>query len=1721
MESDEQNTVLSEERLDSATHQLIEELRAQNTQLRQRQQLLEAERDKYARLYRSAPVSFFLVSENGQILVANRLGAQLLSIESTFLLGKPLARFIFEGDKPHFYQYCQQTLAKQHEHVCEIRMVRANGAMFYAQLDSVVVENDKGYRQLQIVVNDITTRKQAEQALQMERRLFFNGPTVVFKWKNAPGWPVEYVSPNIENQFGYSPNEFLDKRFRYADVIHTDDLTRITNEVVTCSQTGIQHYVQEYRLRCKDGRYRWVYDFTMLVYDLRGILTHYLGYVLDITVYKQVEQALRKSEARLAEAQRAILNASTDPILLIEKDGTCVTANPATARRFGVSIEQMIGHRIYEFMPEDIGSSRATFVEKVVQTGHPVFFQDESAGIHFEHCLFPAFDENGAVSYVAIFSDDITERRRADEALKKANERFTTVLDSLESAVCVADMQTHELLFTNQYVQKMANSENLGGERCWEILREGQKGPCEFCTNDKIMNVAGQPTGVYTWEFQSETNERWFFVQDRAIRWVDGRWVRLEIATDITDRKRMEETLKQERDFISAVLDTVGALIVVLDPAGRIIRFNKTCEQLSGYTFNEVKGKYIWTFLNKEEEATALQEIFRYLQSGQVIKNYENHWLTRNDQQRLISWSDTVIYNETGTVEYIIGTGIDVTERRQMEEALRKERDFVNAIVNMAGSFVVVFDRYGTIVRFNRSCERLTGYNFNEVAGKRIWELFLSAESANKVQRTFNNLHKLPSRYETEWISRHQTRHVIDWSNATLLDASGEIEYIIAVGVDITVHKRVEEALRHSESRLAEAQQIAHVGHWEWNLITGEEQWSEEILSILGLPPSTLVTHEIFESTIHPDDREQVLHAFEDAAYHNQPYRVEFRVVRSDNTQRYVKALGKLMRDANGKPLRFLGTAQDITEHKLAEEALRESEEYRRTLIEESLMGLGVFYLDGTIREVNPAFANILGYAPEEMLNQLNYRDITPAKYAKFDEKQLAIFRITGRLGPYEKEFLHRNGYPVPVKLSGLLIKHKGQNLIWASIEDISEQKRVEANTRDLMFKLNQFKTTLDMTLDCVFMFDPKTFKFFYVNQGAMNQVGYSHEELLNMTPVDIKMETSLERLQRLVTPLIEGIQPALKFESIHQHKNTTLIPLEVFLQYIQIPAEWENPQKGDFRFVAIVRDITERKQAEAKLQQAKDAAEQARLAAETANRAKSIFLANMSHELRTPLNVILGYAQIFNRDNTLDEQEREWMDAIHRSGEYLLTLINDILDLSKIEAEHIELCATDFNFENFLKGIIELFQMRAKQKNIVFNYQIPSASVLPTIIRADEKRLRQILMNLLSNAIKFTEQGSVIFKVNCQNDRLAEVGIFPLAGANKAKMKNVRTRQKNLKLKIEHLKSETYRKIQFLVEDTGIGIAPEELPKIFLPFQQAGTQVYRSEGTGLGLSISKKLVEMMGGELHVESTLGKGSKFWMTLDLLEVRTVAPSALVAETVIVGFTGVPRKILVVEDKRENWSVLVDLLMPLGFELAEATNGQEGIEKAFSWRPDLILMDLVMPVMDGFQATRHIRQIPLLQDVIIIAISASAFDYHQQQSLEAGCNDFIAKPFRADELLEKLHKHLNLTWTYQTKPYTAENYRSSLANEQSTTAKGHWSIVNGVGPSPEQATILFDLATRGDINGIVKYMEYLAEMDTTLIDFTKNILQLARQFQKKQIHEIARYYTNQTATKLPNW
>ncbi|WP_310315905.1 ATP-binding protein [Paraburkholderia terricola] len=627
---------------------------------------------------------------------------------------------------------------------------------------------------------------------------------------------------------------------------------------------------------------------------------------------------------------------------------------------------------------------------------------------------------------------------------------------------------------------------------------------------------------------------------------------------------------------------------------------------------------------------------------------------------------------------------------------------------------------------------------------------------------------------------------------------------------------------------------------------------------------------------------------------------------------------------------------------------------------------------------------------------------------------------------------------------------------------EIVERQHAEEAARASEHFLNSI---VEHIPDTIFVKDAATLRFVRFNKAGEQLLGYRREELIGKSVHDLFPAREASFFAQKDRAVLESRQMIdVPEELVHTRHGTRLV------HTMKIPIV---DVHGEPKFLlGISRDITEHKRAEEELRRYREHLEDmirertaelavAKERADAANQAKSDFLAHMSHELRTPLNGILGYAQILKRDKNFDQRQIDGLTVIQRSGEYLLALINDILDMAKIDAARVELNMSDIPLDRFINFVAETIRVKATEKGLAFALEMPPD--LPAGVRVDEKRLRQVLLNLLSNAIRFTDEGSV---------RLC-VGFSPPG------------------------------RLRFDVRDTGIGIDREHLEAIFRAFEQVGDVSHRHGGTGLGLAISRQLVRLMGGEIHVESRRGAGSTFWFELD---VPVVAPMAAVVppEWAASGYKGPRKTVLVVDDVAENRAVAVDMLGQFGFDMAEAGNGLEALEKAKALRPALVLMDVVMPGMDGLEVTRRLRQMPEFRDLPIVAVSASASRTDAAESLAAGANAFLPKPIDFSGLLSQLAALLKIEWCDE-----VPNTRA-IASGRTTIPAADSAAEALIVPPPEEVEALHYLARLGDMRAIAQHAAHLIELDERYRPFADHLCQLAKNYQSKAILRFIEQY-----------
>ena len=668
---------------------------------------------------------------------------------------------------------------------------------------------------------------------------------------------------------------------------------------------------------------------------------------------------------------------------------------------------------------------------------------------------------------------------------------------------------------------------------------------------------------------------------------------------------------------------------------------------------------------------------------------------------------------------------------------------------------------------------------------------------------------------------------------------------------------------------------------------------------------------------------------------------------------------------------------EDVTARKQAEEALVDAGALQNAIFNSANFSSIATDEKGVIQIFNVGAERMLGYTAADVMNKITPADISDSQEVITRAKALSaelgttitpgfealVFKASrGIEDIYELTYIRKDGSRVPAIVSVTALRDPEGGIIGYLLigTDNTARKQVEAERLllDQRVRDQQFYTRslIESNIDALIATDPRGI-ITDVNKQMESLTGCTRDELIGAPFKDYftdphRAEAGIKRVlgESKLTDYELTARARDGKETVVSYNATTFHDRDRNLQ-------------GVF---AAARDVTERKRYEQSLQQA--------------NRAKSVFLANMSHEIRTPMNAILGFSQLMLRDQELTTRQCQYLGTINRSGEHLLALINDILEMSKIEAGRTTLNLSTFDLPVLLNDLEMMFRVRTDEKKLSFSVEM--IGDVPQYIVTDINKLRQVFINVLGNAVKFTEQGGIGLRVRVDQG----------------------TEQESL-LRVE-------------IEDTGPGMSPDDQDKLFRHFEQTKTGQQAGTGTGLGLAISREFVRLMGGNITVKSQIGKGSVFTI---LLPLKAGEAQAVLAK-------GVPRhvlrlqsgqatcRVLIADDIEDNRQLLAQLLGPVGFEIKLAINGAEAVREFEEWRPHVILMDFRMPVMDGHEAIRRIRAMAGGKVPKIIAVTASAMDENRQQLLEIGADDFLSKPFREGELFQKIHAHTGIEYVY---------------------------------------------------------------------------------------------------------
>lgn len=1279
------------------------------------------------------------------------------------------------------------------------------------------------------------------------------------------------------------------------------------------------------------------------------------------------------------------------------------------------------------------------------------------------------------------------ERRLVNRELRTTNAELNALFNAMDELILVLDAEGRHLKVRGANFQLLYKPyEERLGRTLHEIFPQAQ---ADWFLQQVHTVLQTKQTVHVEYSLTLEHGEEVW--SDASISYIDANTV-IWAVRDITERKRAEEVIRQsEARFQRLAANLPGIIYRYLlraDGSEAMTYVSPASQSVYELSPEAIQDdlSLVWQMIHPDdrpqlqaaiaESATTLQPFF-----------WEGRIITPSGQMKWIRNNSRPERQENGDIIWD-GLTIDVSDRKQAEEALKaSETRFRSLVSNIPGAvFRCRIDQHWTLLYISNGVKDLLGYDAESLIENREYT-FASLEHPDDVAmiRQVTMAAVLEQRpYSLEYRCIH-TDGSIRWvmeRAQPLVNDQGEV-LLDGILIDITARKRVEEALQHSEDRFRSL--VSNIPGVVYRCLY-DHDWtmlfiSDAIAQLAGYPPSDFIQNQVrsFASIIHPDDLAATLQESFAAFQQQQIYQLEYRILHADGSVRWVYDRGQGVIDAEGQVCWCDGAIFDVSDRKQAEFALQRQAERERLMTQVTQRIRQTLDLEEilvtTVAEVRQFLQ-----ADRVLIYQFN-----PDWSGHFVAESVAPgWTPVLPLAPGEQQF-----YQSTVDQDTCRVQQQAKRC------DRSTPRSLE----------NYIKDT-----------------YLQQHQGGSYATGMSYfcvEDIYQQGFSDCYLQL-LERFQAkayITVPIFQNtIHGHILWGLMGTYQNTGT-------------RSW---QEDEIKFVVNIATQlgVALQQAELLAQTLQQSTElkYAKEAADAANRAKSLFLASMSHELRTPLNAILGFTQLMVNDQNMTPSQQENLTIINRSGEHLLGLINDVLDMSKIEAGKIDLVEKQVDLDDLLNGLYETFYFRANAKGIALILE--RSPHLPRYIQIDDGKLRQILSNLLSNAIKFTEVGQVRFTVGTLDREPLWKGAI---ASEPAPVEDKDDRNGSQEPHTDHASAslQSITTLFFSIEDTGPGMAKAELDTLFTPFVQTETGLRSQQGTGLGLSIAKRLVQFLGGEIGVQSELGRGTLFWVKLPV----KLAPScdllpADLGRAVIALAPGQPTyRILVVDDARTNRLLLLRLLEPLGFEVREAADGEEAIAQWEQWQPHLIWMDMQMPGLDGYAATRQIRMLEQARQnrdfsakitvanwhdsyssppaTIIIALTANAIAEERAQILATGCNDILNKPFRRQALLQKIADHLGVSYIYadEQPKAVASNLLGQDKGDPPITPHSLLAIANRETLPPGWLDQVYQAATQANARQLLQLAEMLPSHHE---DLRRVIVNLVQQYRFDVIMDSAR-------------
>ncbi|WP_413171495.1 PAS domain S-box protein [Anabaena azotica] len=1333
---------------------------------------------------------------------------------------------------------------------------------------------------------------------------------------------------------------------------------------------------------------------------------------LNASLETKVEERTQELEASERKF-RAIFNQSFQFTALLTTEGILLEANHTSLTSGGLKLEDVINKPFWEIYCWQISSTtQEQLKQAIARAAQGEFIRYEvdilcieNQIITIDFSIRPLKDKFGKVMLLIPEGRDITERKQAETTLKIQAQILNEIHDAVVSTDVNGIIQTW-----NQPAQR------IYGYTATEVI--GQHIGLLYFSEElaQLPQLVFQPIfkyGSYETELRTRTKsgkEIYISLRLSVMRDEQGNIIRLiGCSHDISKRKQAEIALQQlNQELEDRVERRTAALlqseqrfanlaaaapvaIFRFDLDGNCLYVNDYWSKMMGRKAELALGKGWLETLHPDDRERLHQEYQQALQTTFTRgERYQN-------EARSVKPDGTIIWyycqavaetDSNGNIIGQIGTLTDITNRKQAEIALRESEEFNRSIFENNADCLKVLDMDGKIISMNQPGLALMEVDdYDQVLGKEWITFWPEAYQSAAIQAIETAKSGNVGSFQGFCPTAKGTPKWWDVLVAAVPDLQGKPLRLIANSRDITVNKQAEQQLQNLSDRLQLAVKSAQLGIWDYDLISNSLVWDERMYEMFGVNSQnfdiTEKAYEKFLQFVHPDDRVAFHENFQQAIDLNQEFDTEFRIIWPNSSIRIIKAYGIIQNNSQGQRQRIIGINFDITERRQEEIENKQLKERLEFVLSASP---AVIYTCQVSDNFDATFISsnvkkILGYTTEEWLTEPNFwlSHIHPEDLPLVLAGLAQVEEVEYHLHQYR--FLHKNGNYLWIEDKFHLVRDQaGKPVeIIGYIADITEKQAAlqERELAQLALRVSEERLILALEASGDGLWDWNIItNELYLSPQWLEMLGFEVGEL----------PSHVSTWEKLVHP---EDQPYVQ-EKLNAHLQDA--SCDYRLNYrVQTKAgsyKWianygkavvRDAQGNPLRMTGTHRDITETKNVESELREVNERLAISNEELARATRLKDEFLANMSHELRTPLNGILGISEALQDEafGLINEKQKRGMQIIERSGKHLLELINDILDLAKIEAGQMKFDYALIEISPLLKSSLAFIKQQAFQKQIQLDLKIEPN--LPNLL-IDERRIRQVLINLLNNAVKFTPQGGRI---------------------------TVEVTHKPLEFIAEITSWQDF--IRIAVIDTGIGIPPENINKLFQPFIQIDSSLNRKyEGTGLGLALVKRFVEIHGGKVAVTSEIGVGSCFTVDLPCGNISESTPNAVdevssPQNPTPISIVEDAPLILLAEDNEGNSFTISGYLESRGYRMILAQNGQEAIDLTKAELPDLILMDIQMPEVDGLEAIKQIRLDANLIHIPIIALTALAMPGDEEKCLQAGANDYLSKPVKLKELV----------------------------------------------------------------------------------------------------------------------